>query len=492
MSVIEHQLEGDLNSEARERLSAQLNYMRETDMAVVISSEQGEVEFFAEHGIDIVPHRERIVKEELDKKFKDPQNPFRLVFVCAMWMTGFDAPSCSTIYLDKPMRNHTLMQTIARANRVYKDKQSGLIVDYIGVFRNLEKALAIYGTGRDGEAVDGELPVQKKDERVAELRDKLGAVIAFCKQHNIDLDAIIAAEAYKRIALKRDAVESLLVDNDVTDHFMTLVRDVTHLFRSILPDKSAVEFYAKQKMLNILKDAILSEVPDADISGVEGRVSDLLDASVTTERYIIEASPTDKSRRYNLSQIDFDALREQFEGGHKRTATEKLRSRVQRHLRRMLQQNRTRLNYMETFQQMLDEYNDGALNVDIMFERLLAFVEDLKAEEQRAIAENLSEEELTLFDLLTKPAPDLTDDERETVKQAARSLLETLKKEKLVLDWRKHQQSQAMVRHSIELVLDKTLPPKYDTNLYEQKCRQIYRHIFDAYEGDGKSVYTAA
>jgi len=492
MSVIEHQLEGNLDQGSRERLTSQLDYMRETDMAVVISSEQGEVEFFAEHGIDILPHRERIVKEELDKKFKDPENPFRLVFVCAMWMTGFDAPSCSTIYLDKPMRNHTLMQTIARANRVYKDKQSGLIVDYIGVFRNLEKALAIYGTGRDGEATDGELPVQKKDERIKELRDKLDTAIAFCGQQDIDLDAISAAEGYDRIVLKRDAVEALLSSQEVTDYFMTLTRDVTRLFRSILPDKVATEFYAKQKMLNILRKAILSEVPDADISDVEGRLSELLDESVATERYVIEASPTDKSRRYDLSQIDFDALREQFERGHKRTATEKLRGSVERQLKQMVKENRTRLDYMETFQQMLDEYNAGAVNVNVMFERLLAFVDELETEEKRAVAENLSEEELALFDLLTQPAPELTDDERETVKNASRSLLQTLKKEKLVLDWRKHQKGQASVRRSIELVLDQTLPPKYDADLYKQKCGQVYQHIFNAYDGAGSSVYTVA
>ena len=97
-----------------------------------------------EAGLDITPHRQRMLTEDLDERFKDPDDPFRLVFVCAMWMTGFDVPSCSTIYLDRPMRNHTLMQTIARANRVFPDKENGLIVDYVGVFRHLEAALAIY------------------------------------------------------------------------------------------------------------------------------------------------------------------------------------------------------------------------------------------------------------------------------------------------------------------------------------------------------------
>ena len=126
--------------------------MKETDMAVVVSQGQNEIAEMAEKGLDIRPHRKRMVEEDLETKFKNPDDPFRLVFVCAMWMTGFDVPSCSTLYLDKPMRNHTLMQTIARANRVYPGKVSGLIVDYAGVFRNLEKALAIYGAPAAGAA----------------------------------------------------------------------------------------------------------------------------------------------------------------------------------------------------------------------------------------------------------------------------------------------------------------------------------------------------
>src|SRR5205809_5511513 len=122
-------------------------------MAVVVSPSQNEIEDLREKGVEIAPHRKRMVTQDLDEKFKDPADPFRLVFVCAMWMTGFDVPSCSTIYLDKPMRNHTLMQTIARANRVVEGKVNGLIVDYVGIFRNLQKALAIYAQpSRSGSA----------------------------------------------------------------------------------------------------------------------------------------------------------------------------------------------------------------------------------------------------------------------------------------------------------------------------------------------------
>ena len=103
-----------------------------------------------------------------------------------MWMTGFDVPSCSTIYLDKPMRNHTLMQTIARANRVFGDKVNGLIVDYVGVFRNLQKALAIYGSAAGGGVAPGDLPVEAKAALVAQL----GQAIAAATSHCIGMGAI--------------------------------------------------------------------------------------------------------------------------------------------------------------------------------------------------------------------------------------------------------------------------------------------------------------
>ena len=170
----------------RAHLETQLEYLRSTDMAVVVSQAQNEQEDLAQEGLDIVPHRQRMNKEDLDSKFKDPADPFRLVFVCAMWLTGFDAPSCSTLYLDKPMRNHTLMQTIARANRVFPDKDNGLIVDYVGVFRNLEKALAIYAKGSSGD----DPPIRNIDELLQNLEDALGETNAFLQDRDISLDEL--------------------------------------------------------------------------------------------------------------------------------------------------------------------------------------------------------------------------------------------------------------------------------------------------------------
>jgi type I restriction enzyme R subunit len=194
----------------RPSLEEKISYMEETDMAVVVSQQQNEAEEFAKKNLDIVPHRTRMVKEDLETKFKDPDDPFRLVFVCAMWMTGFDAPAVSTIYLDKPMKNHTLMQTIARANRVFEDKNNGLIVDYVGVFRDLQKALSIYGSSSGGGVKDGECPIQKKEELVAELRLAIDKAKQFCAKRGVDVENILKMEGFARIAFLDDAVEHLV------------------------------------------------------------------------------------------------------------------------------------------------------------------------------------------------------------------------------------------------------------------------------------------
>jgi type I restriction enzyme R subunit len=469
---------------------ARIKFMKETDMAVVVSQEQNEIETFKEKGLDIAPHRRRIVNEDLDKKFKDPDDPFRIVFVCAMWMTGFDVPSCSTIYLDKPMRNHTLMQTIARANRVFGDKLNGLIVDYIGVFRNLEKALAIYGSAPGGKTKEGETPVKDKSELVKYLKQAINETIEFCKKRGINLAQIQAVDGFERVKLLDNAVEEILINDDSKKKYLSLAVNVAKIYRAILPDPTANEFGPSQKLITIIAAKIRSLTPKADISGIMGEVEELLDKSIATEGYIIH-DPSEQSdvRKYlDLSQINFEVLKDAFEKGHKRIETEKLRASVENKLEQLVRLNKSRMDYLEKFQEMIDEYNSGSHNVEFFFTKLLAFAQELNVEEKRGIAEKLSEEELAIFDLLMKPEMTLSKKEELQVKKVAQKLLETLKEEMLVLDWRKRQQSRAAVRVSIEDTLD-LLPRIYTPDLYQNKCDVIYQHVYDSYFGQEQSVY---
>lgn len=221
-------------------LEERIRYMEETDMAVVVSPGQNEIDDLRQRGVDIEPHRRRMNAEDLDTKFKDAADPFRIVFVCAMWITGFDVPSCSTIYLDKPQRNHTLMQTIARANRVFGDKNNGLIVDYIGVFRDLEKALAIYATGAD--AAGDQKPITDKSKLVEKLREAIAEISEFCQGLGVDLAKAEMDGAWQSISQIHDAMERILINDETKKNYLQLATNVTKLYKAILPDPDAHEF----------------------------------------------------------------------------------------------------------------------------------------------------------------------------------------------------------------------------------------------------------
>ncbi|TRZ54210.1 type I restriction endonuclease subunit R [bacterium] len=477
--------EGDVRRELEERIAR----MKETDMAVVVSQGQNEIAAMAEKGLDIRPHRKRMVEEDLETKFKDPDDPFRLVFVCAMWMTGFDVPSCSTLYLDKPMRNHTLMQTIARANRVYPGKVSGLIVDYAGVFRNLERALAIYGAGGGGDK-----PVEDKAALVAALRKALGEIRVLCQEQGVNLAAIQTADGFARVGLLDDAVEALVASEEIKRRYLDLANAVQRLYKAVLPDPAAREFAAEVTPMQVIADKIRALTAPADISLVMQQVEGLLDRSIATEGYIIrEVSPPYGDEHWiDLSKIDFESLAGKFKTGRKRTMNEKLKGKVAQKLMAMVRLNHTRMDYLERFQAMIDAYNAGSLNAEEFFQQLVAFARSLNEEEQRSVGEQLNEEELALFDLLTKPQIELSAAERDKVKATARELLATLKAGKLVLDWRKRQQARAEVRVTIEKLLDQGLPKVYTPELFEQKTTAVFQHVYDAYYGAGRSVYAAA
>jgi len=478
-----------IDDKVMEDLEKKIDYMKQTDMAVVVSQSQNEIEDLRAKGVDIKPHRIRMNKEALDEKFKDPDDPLRIVFVCAMWMTGFDVPSCSTIYLDKPMKNHTLMQTIARVNRVFgENKVVGLIVDYIGVLKNLNQALAIYAAPV-GECGVG-TPIIEKSELVEQLRKDIKEIKELLDEWKISLSKIMTAEGLKCINLIDDAVECILENEERQSMFKEKNAIIQKTYKAILPDTSASEFQPIVKLLQVLADKLGSISPTVDISDVLKKVSELLDKSVKVDTgYLADVREEYKAGKIlDLSKIDIDKLQEEFNKGRKRILAEQLRKAIEVRLHALCMLNRFRIDYMERFQQLIDEYNAGSMNVEEYYRRLLEFVKNLGEEEKRALSENLSEEELAVYDLLVNPPLKMTQKEILAVKKIAHDLLEKLKSEKLVLDWRKKQQARASVKICIEEMLE-NLPPIFSSEIYHQKCGLIYQHIYESYYGSGMSVY---
>jgi len=415
-----------------------------------------------------------MLKEDLESKFKDPDDPFRIVFVCAMWITGFDVPSCSTMYIDKPMRNHTLMQTIARANRVFKEKVNGLIVDYVGLFKNLEKALSIYGKSDGGD----DHPVKPKDELKAELITSIDSLIDYVTGLGVDIDQIRAAEDMgSRLRLFVDARDTLVQSEEVKKEYLKQANYVKKLYKAYLPDRVEKTYAERAYHIRKLVHAIHSLDPEVDIDKVMAKVDDLLDRSIIG----YELPVTDnEDNLYDLSQIDFDTLKKKFEASKKkRTHVEGFKNSISATIDHMIQVNKARLEYKEKLNQLIAEYNDGAQTVDEIFKRLMELAEQLKEEEKRYIREELdNEKQLAMFDLLTKPEPELSTKEKKDVKAVARILHDKLVEGILALDWRKKQEKKAEVQVAIKTILNDGLPEIYDKRIFDDKRSAIYDYVY--------------
>jgi type I restriction enzyme R subunit len=468
-------------------LRQRLQVLTTTDMAVIVSPGQNEIPQMRSLGLDIESHRKRMNESEpgLDEKFKDVNDPLRLVFVCAMWLTGFDAPSCSTVYLDKPMRNHTLMQTIARANRVFPGKHSGVIVDYANVFASLEKALAIYGAGRGGKN-----PVREKQQLVDELRKSVMEAAAFCTNHGVDLTVIEAlpAGSMERLQKIEDAINALISPDPLRRDFFGHERLVATLYCAVKPDPAALEFAGRVACLSTIGEAIRAKLSPnpPDISQVMAGIKNLLDESITGHE-IRESGPP----ALDLSKINFEALAKRFQQSkHKNTDLEVLKAAVRAQLEKLIKLNPTRADFAEKFEALIESYNAGSRSIEDLFAQLVKLSNSLNDEEQRHVRENMTEEELVIFDILTRQEPVLTSEERAEVKKVARALLERFKG-LLVLNWRQKAAARSQLKIEIEDMLDKGLPRAYIPEIYKRKCSKVFEHIYESYPERNAGVYAS-
>ena len=467
-------------------LKQRLEVLNTTDMAVIVSPGQNEIQQMQKLGLDIESHRKRINESNpgLDERFKDTQDPLRLAFVCAMWLTGFDAPSCSTVYLDKPMRNHTLMQTIARANRVFPGKHSGLIVDYANVFASLEKALAIYGAGKNGSN-----PVKDKNQLVQELRQSVDAATAFCEAHGVMLAEMeqLSAGGLERLQAIADALNALISPDSLRRDFFAHERLVSTLYKAVKPDPVVLEFASRVASLSTIAEAIRAKLnPNPpDITQVLTGINTLLDNSITGHTIRVEGPPA-----LDLSKINFKALAKRFEKSkYKNTELEVLKAAIRAKLEKMVELNRTRADFSEKFEELIESYNAGSRTIEALYQELLALSNSLNEEEQRHVRENMTEEELVIFDILTRPSPELGAEERAEVKKVARELLERLKA-LLVLNWRQKSTARSQLKLTIEDTLDTGLPRVYTPEIYQQKCSAVFEHVFESYPERNAGVYS--
>ncbi len=456
----------------REALTERVAWMRDVDCAVVVSQGQNEIAELKAKGLDILPHRKRMQEEDLEARFKNPNDRLRLVFVCAMWITGFDVPTCSTVYLDKPMKNHTLMQTIARANRRAPGKSAGVVVDYVGVFKNLQKALAIYAATRGGDT-----PIQDKDGLVEELEEVLATARAFCTDADVDLDAIAAAEKLARLKLIGDAVEALISPDERRRQFLRRAGAAARAYKALLPDDRATPYLKPVAVLHVIAEAIRGKLGPVDISAVSAQIEALLDQRV--DGVVITApiiAGDDRGGRVDLSDIDFEKLAKLFQS-RPRTVNEQLRSAAETKAAEMASRNPTRTHLVEKLEKLVEAYNLGTVDAEAFFEALKRLIAQMEEEERRAAREGLTEEELAIFDLLTRPEPKLTKAQEAEVKKVARELLEKLQEMRGSF-WRQNVQTRAAVQAQIKVKLNELPEEPYSQDLWEEKVEAVWQFIY--------------
>jgi len=481
------------NKEERDRITAILSYMDKVEMAVIISEEADETTKFAKQGLDISKHRARIneIKDGLDieDRFKKDDDTIQLVFVCAMWLTGFDVKSLSTLYLDKPMKGHTLMQAIARANRVYPNKPCGIIVDYVNVFKYMQKALGQYASGSDG----GEFPA-KDISRLVDLIDQtIDVTNEFLCDIGINLDAILTeSDTFGKLEELRLAYDTLVQTDDSKERFKVLTNTLVNLYESSKPEIFELHWQnPKYAPILYLQGLLINQIDDEKILRAKLKLSQVLDNSVTSESthnqkagYVIH-----QGKVINLSKIDVDQLRKDLKiTPYKAVKIDDLKTFIEASLKQMINKNCERTKFSERYRGIIDRYNSGSSENEDYYEQLLQLIEDLKRESERPNEMGLSEEELEIFDLLTK-GKKLTKAEEQKVILSSKNLFERLNQNHgnlFVADWYKDAQPKAKVKDTIMQVLDAGLPESYGKEVFSVKTDMLLNHFIDmAVQGYG-------
>lgn len=469
----------------RDLLRAKADWMDETIIELIISEAQNEVADFKKWGFDIIPHRVRMklgfdtpdgVRVDVESAFKNPRHTFRVAVVCAMWLTGFDVECLSTLYIDKPMRAHTLMQAIARANRVYPGKDFGLIVDYNGMLKSLREALAQYALGDGGGDADIVAPLE---ERVLALEDAIAVTEAYLRGLGFDPLGLIGTKGFARITGLADGVDAVYTNDESKRRYEILARVVFSRFKALLVEPSALIYAERHDNLEAIYKQLSERRDNADVSALLQVLHRIVNQAVAS---LAPGADQAGGMTVDLSQINMERLRDEFSKKVRRKATviEDIRQIVEDKLAQMLARNPLRMNYEKKYQEIIAAYNQDKdrATIEDTFSQLLDLTNGLDAEQRRAVQEGLSEAQLALFDLVQRD--DLSKTDRERIKQASRELLSGVLQVIAPLDrWTEKEQTQAEVQTFILDRIYQELPePPYTSDDKQHVADLVYQHVW--------------
>jgi type I restriction enzyme R subunit len=460
-------------------LDRKIKWMKETEMAVVISQEQNEIQTFKKWDLDIKVHRAKMEKRELDKEFKDSDNPLRVVFVCAMWLTGFDVKCLSCLYLDKPLKAHTLMQTIARANRVNEGKSNGLIIDYIGIVKALRKALADYTANTGGRNTD---PTVDKAELITRVLEAISSAEEFLEEKDFELNDLIYAKDFTKLGMLQTAANAVSDSKESVKRLATYATELTRMMKYLDRDDISQADRERKDAIIAIFDELKKKKKHVDTVDLMVQINGILSDYIQVDSHVGDDK---QAKRFDISKIDFDLLRREFaKVKQKNLVLKDLDELIQVRIDAMLKENPSRVDYYERYQKIIEEYNQeqDRANIEKTFMDLMDLANSMNEEEQRYVREGFSsDEELSLYDLLFNE--NLSKEDIKAIKKVAVDLLEKIKGRIAELDhWTDKQETKAEIDNLIRDTLWMELPESYDEIRISEYRQKIYEYVYMRYK----------
>lgn len=475
--ALKKQIEKTCSQQEAQEMTRKLEWMEQTEMAVVISQEQNEIQTFSKWNLDITPHRTKMEKRELDKEFKNSENPLRVVFVCAMWLTGFDVKTLSCLYIDKPMKAHTLMQTIARANRVAEGKSNGLVVDYIGIVKALRQALADYTANPGGEG--GNDPTVDKKELIKNVIETIAAAESYLDEHGFSLQKLIDAHDFDKLPIMKEGANAMCETVEIRKSYSTFISTLLKLWKYLDREDITAEMRRKKDAVEAIWKEMQKKHKHTDITSLSAAINEIVNSHLEID----DETPLmleEDSRRFDISKINFDLLRREFaKSKEKNLILRDIQDLLQERIACMMAENPSRINFYEKYQKIIQEYNkeQDRASIEKTFEELTKLSNELSEEEKRYVREGFtSDEELSVYDLLFSDNLNARDIKK--IKEVAKDLLKKIKDKIAELDhWTDKPETKAEVDNLIRDTLWAELPESYDNqsiSLYRQK---IYEYV---------------
>ena len=480
IASLQGQIAKSTSQQEVQELNRKLKWMQETEMAVVVSQEQNEIQTFQKWGLDILPHRAMMEKRELDKEFKDKDSKLRVVFVCAMWLTGFDVKTLSCLYIDKPMKAHTLMQTIARANRVAEGKTNGLIIDYIGIVKALRQALADYTANPEGEG--GNDPTIDKKELINHVYETIAAATAFLNEHEFELINLIVADSFFKLSLLKEAANAMCATAEIRKTYCTYATTLLKLWKYLDREDITPELKQQKDAIEAIYKELQKKRKHADITDLSVAINEIVNEHLQIDTTIV-AEPG-VSRQFDISGINFDILRREFaKSKEKNLILKDIQELLQERIAQMLFQNPIRVNFYERYQEIIHEYNQeqNQVNIEQTFEDLMRLSTQLTEEEKRYVREGFeNDEQLSMYDVLMKE--NLS---KEDIKKLKKVAVDLLAKIKYLIKTMDHpfdkRETKATIIIAIRDTLWSELPESYSDESINYYKDAVYNYVSQRY-----------